>query len=146
MNQKSIVCAVTGSEASQRAAREAASLAKERGASLVLVYAVDASFLQGMTVELRPEFAEKSLEHIGGHILERMQEIAREEGVEAKAILRRGQLLEVLKDVALEYQSDMLVIGKEESAFFNKVLFKEQVRDHVKELRERTGVEVMLVR
>jgi len=146
MDYKKIVCAVTGSEASDRAAREAAFLAKESGASLIFLYAVDASFLQGMTVELRAEFAEKSLEHLGGHILERMEQIARQEGVQAKRLLKRGRLMEVLREVALEEGADLLVLGKEEPSFFEKVLFRDEVEDHVKELRERTGVEVMLVK
>jgi len=146
MDYKKIVCAVTGSEASDRAAREAAFLAKESKASVIFLYAVDASFLQGMTVELRPEFAEKSLEHMGGHILERMEQIARHEGVEARGVLRKGRLMEVLKEVALEEEADLLVLGKEEPSFFHKVLFREEVEDHVRELREKTGVEVMLVK
>lgn len=146
MGYKKIICAVTGSEASERAAREAAFLAQESGASLVFLYAVDASFLQGMTVELRPEFAEKSLEHLGGHVLERMGQIAAEEGVPAKGVLKRGRLMEMLREVALEEGADLLVLGKEEPSFFEKVLFRDEVEDHVKELRERTGVEVMLVK
>lgn len=146
MEYKKIVCAVTGSEASERAAREAAFLARESGASLIYLYAVDASFLQGMTVEVRPEFAEKSLEHMGGHILERMEQIARQEGVQAKGVLRKGRLMEVIREVALEEGADLLVLGKEEPSFFEKVLFRDEVEDHVKELRERTGVEVMLIK
>lgn len=146
MGHKKIVCAVTGSETSERAAREAAFLARESGASLVFLYAVDASFLHGMTVELRPEFAEKSLEHMGGHILERMEQIALEEGVRAQGLLRKGRLMEVLKEVALEQGADLLVLGREEPSFFEKVLFRDEVEDHLKELRERTGVEVMLVK
>lgn len=146
MGYKKIVCAVTGSERSERAAREAAFLARESGASLIFLYAVDASFLQGMTVELRPEFAEKSLEHMGGHILETMEQIATQEGVRAKGLLKRGRLMEVIKEVALEEEADLLVLGKEDPSFFEKVLFRDEVEDHVKELRERTGVEVMLVK
>lgn len=146
MDYKKIVCAVTGSETSERAAREAAFLARESGASLIFLYAVDASFLQGMTVEVRPEFAEKSLEHMGGHILERMEQIARQEGVQAKGLLKKGRLMEVIREVALEEGADLLVLGKEEPSFFEKVLFRDEVEDHVKELRERTGVEVMLVK
>ncbi len=146
MGYKKIVCAVTGSEVSERAAREAAFLARESGASLIFLYAVDASFLQGMTVELRPEFAEKSLEHMGGHILERMEELAKKEGVRARGVLKRGRLMEVLRELALEEGADLLVLGREEPSFFEKVLFRDEVEDHVKELKKRTGVEVMLVK
>ncbi|MEJ5375237.1 MAG: universal stress protein [bacterium] len=147
MGYKKIVCAVTGSEASERAALEAAFLARESQAPLVFLYAVDASFVHGMTVEVRPEFAEKSLEHMGRQILERMEEIARKEGVQAKGLLKRGRLMDVIKKVVLEEGADLLVLGKEKPSFFEKVLFKqEEVEDHVDELRKRTSVEVMLVK
>ncbi len=147
MGYKKIVCAVTGSEVSERAALEAAFLARESEASLVFLYAVDASFVHGMTVEVRPEFAEKSLEHMGCQILERMEEIARKEGVQAKGLLKRGRLMDVIKEVVLEEGADLLVLGKEKTSFFEKVLFKqEDVEDHVDELRKRTSVEVMLVK
>lgn len=141
-----IVCGVTGSEVSERAVREAAFVAKQRGAKLVITYAVDASFLQGITVELRPEFAETSIEYLGKKILERMANIAREEGVEPVCTMKKGRMLEVLKEVAMENGAYLLVLGKEEPSFFDKVLFRDEVEDHVRELRERTGLEVMLVR
>lgn len=146
MANRTIICGVTGSEISERAVREASFLARQGGGRLVLTYAVDASFLEGMTIELRPEFAEQSLEHMGRHILERMAEVARQEGVEAKCVIRKGNLLDVLREVAVEERGDLLILGREEPSFFDKVLFRDQVEDHVKELRSRTGLEVMLVR
>lgn|GEM_PF-668418 len=146
VRENTIVCGVTGSEVSERAVREAAFLAKERGARLIITYAVDASFLHGITIELRPEFAEHSLEQMGKHILERMAELARKEGVEPVCVMKKGRMLEVLKEVAMENKGSLLVLGKEEPSFFHKVLFKDEVEDHVRELRERTGLEVMLVK
>ena len=81
MTYKKIVCGVTGSEPSQKAAQEAARLAKEHQAGLIYVYAVDIKFLKGMTIQLTSDFAEKTLEHLGGHILERAEESAAAQGV-----------------------------------------------------------------
>lgn len=118
------MCGVTGFEVSERAVREAAFLAKQRGARLIITYSVDTSFLQGITIELRPEFAEHHLEQMGKHILERMADLAREEGVEPICVMKKGSMLEVLKEVAVENKGSLLVLGKEEPSFFHKVLFK----------------------
>ncbi|MBI5602053.1 MAG: universal stress protein [Deltaproteobacteria bacterium] len=146
MAYKAIVCGVTGSEHSQKAALEAARLAKENGAALIYVYAVDTTFLKGMTVELTPDFALKTLEHLGGHILERAEALSLAEGVTPKKILRPGAILEVLKQVLSEEGADLLIIGHEERSFFEKVLFNGAVEDHVQELINQTGVSVQVIK
>lgn len=146
MAYKTIVCGVTGSEHSQKAALEAASLAKNHQARLIYVYAVDTSFLKGMTVELTPDFANKTLEHLGGHILERAEEIALSKGITPKKILRSGEVLEVLKQVLTEEKADLLIIGHEDRSFFEKVLFKGEVEDHIQELIKQTGVSVQVIK
>lgn len=65
MAYKTILCGVTGSEHSQKAALEAVRLAKDNQARLIYVYAVDTSFLKGMTVELTPDFAKELIKQTG---------------------------------------------------------------------------------
>ena len=120
MTYKSIVCGVTGSEPSQKAAREAARLAKENQAGLVFVYAVDTKFLKGMTIQLTSDFAEKTLEHLGGHILERAEESAQAQGVTPRKIIRSGAVLEVLKQIIGEEKADLLVLGMKTVPFLKK--------------------------
>ena len=146
MAYKTIVCGVTGSEASRKAAIEATRLAKDNKANLIYVYAIDTTFLEGMTIELTSDFAQKTLEHLGGRILERAEEISSAEGVTSKKILRPGAVLEVLKQVLAEEKADLLVIGHENRSFFEKVLFKGEVEDHIQELINQTGVQVQLIR
>ncbi len=146
MALNSIVCGVTGSEASEKATLAAARMAKEAGAALTLVYVVDASFLYGLTIQLRPEFAEQSLAHLGGHILDRGEEIAQGVGLSVKKVLRRGKILQVLQDVIREEAADVLVVGDEGRTFAEKVLFGGQVVDNVKEIEARTGVPVKVIR
>lgn len=146
MAYKQIVCGVTGSEPSQKAAREAARLAKENQAALTYVYAVDVKFLKGMTVQLTPDFAEKALEHLGGHILERAAEGAAAEGLDPRKIIRTGAVLDVLKDTLREEKADLLVLGHEDRSFFEKILFGGEVEDHVQELIKQTGVNVLVVK
>jgi nucleotide-binding universal stress UspA family protein len=146
MGYNKIVCGVTGSEPSQKAAREAARLARENQAALTYVYAVDVKFLKGMTVQLTPDFAEKALVHLGGHILERAAEGAAAEGLAPRKIIRAGAVLDVLKDTLREEKADLLVLGHEDRSFFEKILFGGEVEDHVQELIKQTGVNVLVVK
>lgn len=146
MAAKSIVCGVTGSDASHLAARQAARLAKEDGAALTFVYAVDAGFLHGLTIQLRAEYAESALLPVGRHILQDAVAIAAQEGVTARSELRKGKVLDVIKQVVAETGSDLLVLGDEGRTFTEKVLFGGEVLDHVNELQEQTGARVLIVR
>jgi nucleotide-binding universal stress UspA family protein len=147
MGYTSIVCGVTGSAHSQKAALQAALLAKENNASLVYVYAVDATFMRGgITVELTPGCVEDALEKLGDHIVAMAEEIASTQGIIPKKIVRRGSVLEVLRKVVLEEKADLLVLGHENRTFFEKAFFKGDVEDHINELKQQTGVEVNVVR
>jgi nucleotide-binding universal stress UspA family protein len=147
MEPSSIVCGVTGSAHAQKAALEAAVLAKKHNAKLTYVYAVDASFLRGgMAVEISPSFGEETLEHLGGHIVDTAEEIARSQGVTPKKVVRRGKVLDVLKQVVAEEKADLLVLGHEERTFFDKLLLKGNVEDNIGELKQKTGADVTIVR
>jgi nucleotide-binding universal stress UspA family protein len=147
MQYQSIVCGVTGSTHAQKAALEAAALAKKDNARLTYVYAVDIGFLRsGITVQLPSEFAEDSLMHLGSHILEHAAKLAESQGVSAKVVARKGPVLDVLKAVVSEEKADLLVLGHENRTFFEKAFFKGDVEDHVQELKEEMGVEVTVVR
>lgn len=147
MEYTSIVCGVTGSTHAQKAALEAAVLAKANNAKLTYVYAVDIGFLRsGITVQLSSEFAEDSLMHLGKHILEHAEKLAESQGVSPKTLVRKGPVLDVLKAVVSEEKADLLVLGHEPRTFFEKAFFKGDVEDHVQELKEQTGTEVTVVR
>jgi len=147
MGYTSIVCGVTGSAHSQKAALEAAALAKQHGARLTYVYAVDISFLKGsMGGRLSSDLAEDTLDHLGGHILDYAEELAKSQEVAPKKVVRRGDVLEVIKQVVLEEKADLLVLGHENRTFFEKALFKGNVEDHIEKLKQETGTEVTVVR
>jgi nucleotide-binding universal stress UspA family protein len=147
MAYKKIVCGVTASAHSQKAALEAARLARQDGAELVYVYAVDLEFLAGGRMgSLSQDVIGTSLEALGGHILDYAEQIAASAGVKLKKIVRRGQVLDVLKQVMSEEKADLLVLGHEKRTFLEKALFKGDVEDHVKELKAKTGAEVMIIR
>ena len=147
MALNTIICGVTGSESSLKAASEAALLAQRNQARLIYVFAIDLSFLEGMAVELSPRVAEDSLRHLGNNILDHAEKIALSQGVAPKKILREGPVLEVLKQVVQDEKADLLVIGHEKHSFFEKVVFKkDSVEDHIQELKKQTGVEVTVIK
>jgi nucleotide-binding universal stress UspA family protein len=147
MAYKKIVCGVTASAHSQKAALEAARLARKDGAELIYVYAVDVTFLEGgRTVSLTEDVVADSLEKLGGHILELAGQIATSQGMKPKKIVARGTVLDVLKQVMSEENADLLVLGHEKRTFFEKALFKGDMEDHIKELQAKTGAEVLIIR
>jgi nucleotide-binding universal stress UspA family protein len=147
MGYKTIVCGVTGSAHAQKAALEAAVMAKDNNADLVYVYAVDTNFFKkGIAVELTSDFIDQTLSHLGEHILELAEQLAHSQGVKPKKIVRVGPVLDVLQSVVTEEKADLLVLGHENRTFFEKALFKGEVEDHVDELKKRTGAEVSIVR
>ena len=146
MNYTSIVCGVTGSSHSQKAALEAAALAKQHNSRLTYIYAVDIAFLKAGIGGLSTSLAEDGLEHLGSHILDYAEQLAQSHGVAPKKIVRRGNVLEVLKQVLLEEKADLLILGHEDRTFFEKALFKGSVEDNMEELKKQTGAEVTVIR
>jgi len=147
MTYKKIVCGVTASAHSQKAALEAARLAKQHGAQLVYVYAVDLVFLKGGKMgSLSQDVIAQSIEKLGRQIVDLAEQIAASEGVNTEKIVRRGTVLEVLGQVMSEQKADLLVLGHEERTFFEKHLFEGSVEDHIQELKARTGAEVTVIR
>jgi nucleotide-binding universal stress UspA family protein len=146
MPTKTIVCGVTGSENSEKAVRAASPMASAQGARLTFVDVVDVGFLSGLTVQLRPKYAEDFLERLGGKILDEAAAIASSVGVCAKKVLRKGKALEEVIKVIKEESADTLVVGDEGRTFAEKVLFGNRLPDNVKELERRAGVAVSIVR
>ena len=146
MAYTSIVCGVTGSAHAQKAALEAAVLAKRDNAKLTYVYVVDVGFLRGSVGGMSTGIAGEGLERLGEHILGFAEQLAQSQGVTPRKIVRRGAVLEVLKQVVLEEKADLLVLGHEERTFFEKALFKGSVEDHAEELKQQTGTEVAVIK
>ena len=146
MTYKSIVCGVTGSAHSQKAALEAAVLAKQHNAALTYVYAVDIGFLKSSVGGFSTSLAKDGLIHLGDQILDFAVQLAQSQGVTPKKIVRSGAVLEVLKQVMAEEKADLLVLGHEKKSFFEKTMFKGSVEDHIEELKRQTGTEVTVVK
>jgi nucleotide-binding universal stress UspA family protein len=145
MGYTSIVCGVTGSAHSQKAALEAAVLARQHNARLTYVYAVDTGFLKSSVGGMSVSLAENGLDHLGVHILELAEQLAQSQGVTPKKVVRRGAVLEVLKAVLSDEKGDLLILGHEDRSFFDKTFFRGNVEAHIEELKKQTGIEVTVI-
>jgi nucleotide-binding universal stress UspA family protein len=146
MNSKTIVCGVTGSVNSQKAVKAAVEMASTENATLVFIYIVDVAFLSGLTIQLRPKYAEDFLERLGNKLLDEAAEIASASGVASKKVLRKGKVMVELKTVLQEEKGDLLLVSDEGRGFAEKVLFGERLPDNIKELERRAGVPVKVIR
>jgi nucleotide-binding universal stress UspA family protein len=146
MGYTSIVCGVTGSAHAQKAALEAAALAKQHNARLTYVYAVDTDFLRGSVGGMSTGIAQEGLTRLAAHLLDYAEELAQSQGVTPKKVVRQGKVLDVLKSVMQEEKADLLVLGHEKRTFFEKAMFRGEVEDHAAELKQQTGVEVTVIR
>jgi nucleotide-binding universal stress UspA family protein len=146
MGYTKIVCGVTGSLHSQKAALEAAVLASKSQAELVYVYIVDVSFLKRGSGSISSGAVADSLDRLGEQFLEVAEHLAETQGITARKILRKGLVLDVLIQVIQEEKADLLVLGHEPRTFFEKALFDGSVEDHLEQLRKQTGAEVMVIR
>jgi len=146
MGYKCIVCGVTGSESAHKAALEAAALARKDSAKLIYVYAVDASFLgRSLMAEMSQAHVEDSLVNLGNHILDHAEELAGHLGVIPEKIVKKGSPMQVLKDVVLDKEADLLVVGHEQRTRFERKLIHGEVEEHIEEFKRETGVEVSIV-
>lgn len=147
MGYKCIVCGVTGSESAQKAALEAAVLARKNSAKLIYVYAVDASFLgKSLMAEVSQTHVEDSLVNLGDHILDHAEALVRHLGVLPEKIIRKGSPMQILKEVILEKEADLLVVGHEERTRFERRLLQGEVEEHIEAFKKETGVEVTIVK
>jgi nucleotide-binding universal stress UspA family protein len=146
MKSKVIVCGVTGSVNSQKAVKAAVEMALTEGTSLIFVYVVDVAFLSGLTIQLRPKYAEDFLERLGNKLLDEAAGIASSMGVAVKKVLRKGKVMTELSKVLKEEKGDLLVVSDEGRGFAEKVLFGERLPHNIKELERRAGVPVKVIK
>jgi nucleotide-binding universal stress UspA family protein len=137
-----ILCATRGGEASYRTQDAAIALAKERGDALLFLYVTDLHFLDKTAASIVVDVATE-IEHMGEFLLAMAQERAREAGVEAKLITRKGDVREQIKAAAVEEDVDLVVLGRpaDETSRFKL----EALRAFAAEIEEETGIPAVIL-
>jgi nucleotide-binding universal stress UspA family protein len=138
-----ILCATRGGDASYRAQDAAIALAQERGDELLFLFVVDTHFLDKTERSVRPDVVTAEMEKMGQFLLAMAQERAREAGVEASLVTRKGDVRQQIKAVAVEEGVDLVVLGRpaDETSRFKL----EALRAFAAEIEEETGVPAVIL-
>jgi len=113
---RTIVVAVSGSEASMSAAKYAIALARAYHLRMFAVYVVDTATLRELLLSrifIEEESAdyEKSLELNGERYLNYVAELAAKKGIEVQKVLRRGAVSTELVEAAEDARADLILLG-----------------------------------
>ena len=137
-----ILCATRGGETSYRTQKKAIELALQRGDELVFLYVVNIEFLNKTAAPIVVDVATE-IEHMGEFLLVMAQERAREAGVEANLVTRKGDVREQIKAAAVEEGVDLVVLGRpaDEASLFKP----EALRAFGAEIEEETGIPVVIL-
>ncbi|HSV35256.1 MAG TPA: universal stress protein [Ramlibacter sp.] len=123
-----ILVATDGSELSKKAVDSAIGLAKATGAELIATYVVPrypASYFEGSALLTHAEVAatEKQWALQGQAVLDHVREAAQSQGVTAKGILERSDLVaEAILATAGKYECDLIVMASHGRKGLTRVL------------------------
>ena len=138
-----ILCATRGGEASYRTQDAAIALAQERGDELLFLYVVDTHFLDKTERAVRPDVVAEEMSHMGEFLLAMAQERAQKQGVEARYVLRHGDLRHELKAAAREEAVDLVVLGQ--PAGTGSAFVPADLETFVAEIEAETGVKACII-
>jgi nucleotide-binding universal stress UspA family protein len=106
-----IVCATRGGEAGRRTQERAIALAKERGSELVFLCVFDPGFAGHLNSSLSAAVEEEQ-QWLGKALLSVAQARAREQAVDADAVVLSGPILDSIEEFLRESGAPTLVIGE----------------------------------
>ncbi len=137
-----ILCATRGGEASYRTQDKAIALAKERGDTLLFLYVADLHFLDKTAASIVVDVATE-IEHMGEFLLAMAQERAREAGVAASLITRKGDVRQEIKAAAVEEGVALVVLGRPADQTSRFKL--EALRGFAAEIEKETGIPAVIL-
>jgi nucleotide-binding universal stress UspA family protein len=138
-----IVCATRGGEASRRAQERAIELARERGDPLIFVFVVDVTFTSHGHEALAEVVADE-LTRLGTRLLSIAQARAREQGIEAEAVVRHGSVWTTLRDFLAEVGAATLILGTPSPNSGSAAFSPDEVYAYADQI-STTGSEVVIV-
>jgi nucleotide-binding universal stress UspA family protein len=139
-----IVCATRGGEAGHRTQERAIALAKERGAELIFLCVFDPGFAGHLNDTLVEAVVEEQ-QWLGRALMSVAQARAREEGLEAGAVVRSGPVLESIEEYLCESGASALVIGEPRIDSSLSTFRQGTVYSCARHVEESTNIEVVVV-
>jgi nucleotide-binding universal stress UspA family protein len=140
-----IVCATRGGEAGRRTQERAIALAKERGAELVFLCVFDPAFAGPLNRALSTAVEEEQ-RWLGRALVSVAQARAREQGVEAGAVVLSGEILETIEAFLCESDASTLVIGEARVDTALSAFRHGTIQSCARHVEQNTHVEVVVVR
>ena len=139
-----IVCATRGGEAGRRTQERAISLAKERGSDLIFLCVFDPNFAGPLNHALSAAIVEEQ-QWLGRALMSVAQARAREQGVEAHAVILSGAILESIEEFLCESGASTLVIGEAKIDSALSAFRHGMVQSCARHVEQNTSVEVVVV-
>jgi len=144
---RTVVVAVSGSEASIKAAKYGIALARSYNVRLIAVYVVDTATLKELLLSrifIEEESAEyeKSLEQNGQRYLNYVEELASKKSVSVEKVLRRGTISTEVVEVAEDAHADLILLG----GFEEKSLLRDTMSRQRREIVRHARCSVLIVK
>jgi nucleotide-binding universal stress UspA family protein len=139
-----IVCATRGGEAGRRTQERAIALAKERGAELIFLCVFDPSFAGDLNKALSAAVEEEQ-QWLGRTLMGVAQARAREQGVEAGAVVLGGAILDSIEAFLCESGASTLVIGEAKTDSALSAFRHGTIQSCATHVEQNTSVEVIVV-
>ena len=139
-----IVCATRGGEAGRRTQERAIALAKERGTELIFLCVFDPGFAGTLNSALSTAIV-KEQQWLGRALMGVAQARAREQGVEASAVILSGAVLGSVEEFLCESGASTLVIGQAKIDSAMSAFRHGTVQSCARHVEQNTSVEVVVV-
>lgn len=139
-----IVCATRGGQASRRTQERAIALAKERNAKLIFLCVTDPSFSEPADDALAAALADE-LRRLGKSLIYIAQARAREQGVEAEAVVQCGSVCQSIEDFLDEVNAQALVIGSPQGDIPLRPFGADKMDGFIDSIKEKDDLEVVVV-
>ena len=138
-----IICAVRGGPNSQATIEKAISLALDVKLPLKFLYVVNLDFLV-RTESSKTHTISDQLTQMGEFILLSAQQKAEARGVKAEAIIRQGNVIEEIIDVAREIEADYFVLGLPVGDEGKNVFLLDRIKEFEETIERESGAAVVL--
>jgi nucleotide-binding universal stress UspA family protein len=139
-----IVCATRGGEAGRRTQEWAIALAKEREKELIFLCVFDPSFAGPLNEPLAAAVVEEQ-QWLGRALMSVAQARAREQGVEAGAVVLSGAVLDCIEEYLCESGASTLVIGEPRVDSSLSTFQQSTIWSCARHVEHNTSVEVVVV-
>jgi nucleotide-binding universal stress UspA family protein len=137
-----IVCAVRGGPASRPTISRSIRLAQETGQTLYFLYVVNLDFLSH-TTSSRVHTISQQMGQMGEFILLMAQDAATRQGVEARGVIRHGDVGEEIIGLCHELHADYLVLGRPRVEQEDAAFTEERLHQFVAQTEEQCGATVV---